>query len=49
MSRVIVSLGKAQAQEIIKEEGALRVHCHYCNTDYEFNETDAEEIFEKAK
>ena len=49
VSRVIVSLGKAQAQEIIKEEGALRVHCHYCNTDHEFNETDAEEIFEKAK
>ena len=48
VSRVIVSLGKAQTDEIIRDEGAVRVHCHYCNTDYEFNEEDAKRIFEKA-
>lgn len=48
VSRVLVSLGEAQTRDIIREEGAVRVHCHYCNTDYEFNEEDANGIFKNA-
>lgn len=49
LSRVLVSLGEAQMREIIKEDGAVRVHCHYCNTDYEFTEEDADKLFPKDK
>ena len=48
VSRVLVSLGEAQTREIIQDEGAVRVHCHYCNTDYEFNDEDADSIFQNA-
>lgn len=45
LTRVLVSLGKEQMLHIIQEDGAVRIHCHYCNTDYEFTEEDAERIF----
>ena len=48
VSRVLVSLGKTQTEEIIRDEGAVRVHCHYCNTDYEFKQEDADDIFNRA-
>lgn len=46
--RVLVSLGEEQLRAIIKEEGAVRIHCHYCNTDYEFDEEDADHLFTRA-
>ena len=42
---VLVTLGEEQLREIVKEEGAVRVHCHYCNTDYEFTAEDADKLF----
>lgn len=47
LSRVLVSLGEAELRRIIKEDGSVKVHCHYCNTDYEFTEKDADELFQK--
>lgn len=47
LTRVLVSLGEGQMRQIIKEDGAVRVHCHYCNTNYEFTDKDADEIFKK--
>lgn len=47
LQRVLVSLGKEQVYDIIRDEGALSIHCHYCNTDYTFTETDADELFKK--
>ena len=48
LMRVLVSLGEKQLRDIIKEEGAVRIHCHYCNTDYEFDEEDADHLFPRA-
>ena len=45
LTRVLVSLGNEQMKEIINEEGAVRVHCHYCNTDYAFTDEDRRKIF----
>jgi molecular chaperone Hsp33 len=42
---VLISMGKAELLDIIKEQGKVSVHCHYCNTDYEFNEEDIEKLF----
>ncbi len=44
---VLATLGEAQIREIIAAEGAVRVHCHYCNTDYEFTAEDADRLFPK--
>lgn len=45
LSGVLVSLGEQQLRDIIKEDGSVKVHCHYCNTDYEFTEEDADKLF----
>lgn len=42
---VIKSLGKREALNVVKERGKVEVHCHYCNTDYEFDGKDIEELF----
>lgn len=48
-ARAIVSLGKEGALALLRSEGEIRVHCHECNTDYRFNQTDVEELFAKQK
>ncbi len=45
LTRVLVTLGNEQMSQIIKEDGAVRVHCHYCNRDYEFTDEDRRKIF----
>lgn len=45
VSRVIVSLGKEQFEELLRQDGAVKIHCHYCNTDYEYTDEDADKIF----
>ncbi len=47
LSSVLVTLGEGQLREIISSEGAVRVHCHYCNRDYEFRDEDVDELFKK--
>lgn len=42
---VIMPLGKSDLMKIIDEDGKVSVHCHYCNTDYEFTAKDIEELF----
>ena len=45
---VLASLGESQMRQIIQEDGAVRVHCHYCSTDYEFTDEDATELFSRS-
>lgn len=47
LMQVLTSLGEAQMRSIIREDGAVRVHCHYCNTDYSFDDGDADKMFKK--
>lgn len=42
---VITSLGKKELENIIAEEGQVKVHCHYCNTDYIFTQKDIDKLF----
>ena len=49
LSRVMVSLGETELRRIVREDGAVRVHCHYCNTDYEFFDEDIDRLFGKSK
>ena len=45
LTRVLVTLGKAQADNIIQEDGEIKVHCHYCNSNYVFTQDDVNELF----
>ena len=45
IENVIYSLGKEEALKIIEEEGQVKVHCHYCNTDHVFSRGDVEKLF----
>ncbi len=47
LAGVLVTLGEAQMRDIIATEGAVRAHCHYCNSDYEFTDEDADKLFAK--
>ena len=42
---VILPLGKTELLKIIEDEGSVKVHCHYCNTDYVFTRGDVEKLF----
>lgn len=42
---VVLSLGADEVNKIIEEEGKVKVHCHYCNTDYEFTREDVDKLF----
>ena len=42
---VILPVGKDELCNILKEQGSVKVHCHYCNTDYEFTRGDIDELF----
>ncbi len=46
---VLVSLGEKQMREILKADGEIRVHCHYCNTDYVFTDDDADKLFPRVE
>ena len=41
----MVSLGKEELEKILREEGKIKVHCHYCNKDYRFTGKDMKEMF----
>lgn len=42
---VILPLGKTELLKIVEEQGAVCVHCHYCNTTYKLTKDDIEALF----
>lgn len=42
---VLASVGKQELLKICEERGEVRVHCHYCNTDYIYDKKRIEENF----
>lgn len=40
----LISLGKEEVQAILEEDQKAEVHCHFCNTYYQFEREDLEEI-----
>lgn len=46
--RGLISLGKKEIEEIIKEDGKADTVCHFCNTHYLFTKEELEEIAAKA-
>jgi molecular chaperone Hsp33 len=49
IENVLLPIGKAELLDILKEQGKVSVHCHYCNTDYDFYKDDIDELFKDEK
>lgn len=45
LESVILSLGKDEAMDMIRDNGEIRAHCEFCNTDYVFGENDVKKLF----
>lgn len=43
--KMILSLGKKEAMDIIKEQGKISVSCQFCNKEYLFSEEEVEKLF----
>ena len=41
----VLAMGRREAEDIVAHDGAVCVHCHYCNTDYTFDEEDINALF----
>lgn len=39
VEKALISIGKKEISKIIEEDGHANIHCHFCNKDYEFDET----------
>ncbi len=46
---IIISLGKAEADDIVKEFGKIEVDCQYCDKKYIYRQKDVDELFLKGK
>ncbi len=40
----LVSLGKDELDDMIKEDGQAQIHCHFCNSNYNFDENELRQI-----
>ncbi|CEG58875.1 Hsp33 family molecular chaperone HslO [Legionella fallonii] len=47
MKQVITILGEEEAQEILKEQGAIEINCDFCNKKYSFDPIDVTLLFRK--
>lgn len=49
MECAIVSLGKAEIDAIIKEQGQAEIVCSFCNKPYVFNAEELEAMRDRAR
>ena len=45
VSNMLRSLGQAELNSIIEEQGSVSVACEFCNQKYEYDSVDVEQIF----
>ncbi|HWR18355.1 MAG TPA: Hsp33 family molecular chaperone HslO [Clostridia bacterium] len=49
LERVLISLGKEELTDLIKTDGKATLNCHFCNTAYDFNETELRALLEESQ
>ena len=49
MKTALISIGKKEIDDIIKEDGKAELVCHFCNKKYDFNKEELEKIKIKIK
>lgn len=47
--RIVRGLGRAEVENIIKEQGMLEIKCDYCRKNYVYTEKDLDYLFEEKK
>lgn len=47
MEKALASIGKKDLTEIIEEDGKAELHCHFCNTYYQFDKVELENILKE--
>ncbi len=40
IEQALLALGRAELEDIVKEQGEAELHCHFCNSFYHFNRDD---------
>lgn len=48
LEQVVVSLGRDEAYDILRENGKLELTCQFCNKKYVFTKNDVDTLFSKA-
>lgn len=49
MKNAVISVGKKEIGDIIKEDGKCEIECRFCNNKFTFEKEELEEMYEKAK
>ncbi len=49
IEEILHSMGREELEKIVAEEGKVSVHCHYCNTDYDFDGEDVARLFSNVE
>ncbi|MDR7319601.1 Hsp33 family molecular chaperone HslO [Brevibacillus nitrificans] len=44
VSQALISLGRAEIESMIEEQGEAEVHCHFCNERYHFDKSALEDL-----
>ena len=48
VEKALISIGRKELASLIAEKKPAQLHCHFCNTDYEFSISELEEILKKG-
>lgn len=49
VEKALISIGKKDIQEMIDEGKEIEMHCHFCNTSYQFSVEELREILKKSR
>lgn len=48
VEKALISIGKIELENIIKEDKKATLHCHFCSKDYNFNEDELKNLLKTA-
>ena len=49
VEKALISIGKKDIQEMIQDGKPIEMHCHFCNTSYQFAVEELKEILKKSR
>ncbi|MBQ8802052.1 MAG: Hsp33 family molecular chaperone HslO [Tyzzerella sp.] len=49
VEKALISIGKKDIQEMINDGKPIEMHCHFCNTSYQFTVEELKDILKKSK
>lgn len=49
VEKALISIGKKDIQEMIDDGKPIEMHCHFCNTSYEFTVEELKELLKKSR